>query len=130
MTIIREAHALQQRLSAVANICISYIYISLHEVYIIEELMVSSPLSTAEGSLGERQGLIKYAQVRVSSLRPGKEEKVSAVGQLQCHYPGLMEGLRANYRGKKGDSQAWSDLEAPGCLRPPRRVPFLLHRAT
>lgn len=87
--------------------------------------MASSPLSMAEGSLGERQGLIKYAQIGVSSLRPGKEEKLSAVGQLQCHHPGLMEELRATYRGKKGDSQVWSDLGAPGCSRPPRRVPFL-----
>ena len=102
-----------------------YIYICLHEIYIIEEFMASSSLSTADGSLGERQGLIKYAQVRVSPLRPGKEEKLSAVGQLQCHHPGLMEGLRATYRGKKGDSQVWSDLGAPGCSRPPRRVPFL-----
>ena len=64
---------------------------------------------------------------RVSSSRPGKEEEVSAVGQLQCHSPGLVKGLRTKY-GRR-DSQALVWFRRPGSSGLPRRVPFL-HRAT
>lgn len=86
--------------------------------------MVSSPLSTAEGSLGERQGLIKYAQVRVCPLRPGKEEKVSAVIGAAMPLPRPHGGIKSKLQRKKGTAKPGLTLGTPGCLRPPRRVPF------
>ena len=113
---------LQQRPSAAANI---YIYICLHEVLHHRGVYGIISFGDGRGASGLEAGDDKICPSQGQLFGAMERGKGVCSWSVAMPIPRPHGGIGRKLQREERNSQVWSDLGAPGCSRPPRRLPFL-----